>query len=182
MNDANGKERKLRLAALPLVFMMITVSAFAPFVASSVLHGSSYLVVFRPVQGQSGQANYWYVGASSSDNAYSQNNGVRSEIQVVQQSTSSFLGFWVSETMSNGLWGQVGYYLFHNSRPVAFYQVWNLTTRSEIAHGTTAVSLGNHLFQLLLWVFLRCDNPECRMLLHAQSADQHSLWVKSSAT
>lgn len=150
MSDANGKQRKLGVATIPVVFLMISLCFFASFAAVSLLHGSSGLQILRPVQGQTALTNYWYVGAASSDRVYLQNNGVRSEIQVVQQNVSAFLGFWVSETMSNNLWGQVGYYFFQNSQPEAFYQVWNLTTRSEIAHGTVSVSFGNHLFSMYL--------------------------------
>ncbi|MDG6999483.1 MAG: hypothetical protein JRN15_10250 [Nitrososphaerota archaeon] len=146
MNDAAGKLAKFQFVAIPVVFI-ITISVFAPYLAFSIFHGSSAL---GAVQNQSSQQNYWYVGASSGNDAYLQNNGIRGDILVIKQDTSSFLAFWVSETMSNGLWGQVGYYTFHNSQPVAFYQVWNLTTRSEAASGTLSVSQGVHLFSMSL--------------------------------
>ena len=135
---------KTRVFAISIV-IVIAISAFAPFVVSAATHTSGLGIG----PSQRNAQRYWYVGAASENGSYL-NNGIRGEIKVLPQYTSSFLSFWVSETMSNGLWGQVGYFIFHNSRPVAFYQVWNLTSRFEIASGTLSVSQGFHLFAISL--------------------------------
>jgi hypothetical protein len=148
MIGGRRRRSKVGIAALPVIFILISLSIMVSVAAASVLHATS-----NPPGSPASQnvvaLNYWYVGALSNDSAYASNQGIRGEIQVVQQeNVSSFLAFWVSDTLSNGLWGQVGYYIFHNSEPTAFYQVWNETTRSEIASGTAAVSFGNHLFSM----------------------------------
>ena len=95
-------------------------------------------------------SSYWYVGASSSDPSLQSNQGVRSSIQVRNQTIKvGVLSFWVSESFSNNLWAQVGYYTESNSTPVAFYQVWNLTGKSEVTTGTTSLSSGLHLFSII---------------------------------
>ena len=149
MIDGRRSKKKIAIATVPVVFIMITLSVVTSFAATTVSHGSFSLLKSYANENQSA-LNYWYVGASSSNSTFLQNNGIRSEIQVLPQNVSSFLAFWVSETMSNNLWGQVGYYIFHNSRPVAFYQVWNLSTKSEITSGTIDVSFGDHLFSMFL--------------------------------
>lgn len=143
MKDERSRKWEIGVSTLPLVLGIISISLVASVAGSSV---SSFK---NP--GDDRSANYWYVGAVSDESAYSQNNGIRGEIQVAPQgNVSSFLAFWVSETMSNQLWAQVGYYIFHGSAPTAFYQVWNMTTRSEITSGTAPVSQGNHIFSMSL--------------------------------
>ena len=104
-------------------------------------------------------AKYWYVGAYSNDSVSFSNEGVRSEIQVRNQQIDAFLAFWVSDTMSSNLWAQIGYYFFHGSGPTAFFQIWNLTTRTEVGSGSADVSIGVHVFSMMLshgvvWKFL----------------------------
>jgi hypothetical protein len=94
--------------------------------------------------------DFWYVGASSSNLSFYYNNGIRSMIEVKNQSVLGVLAFWVSEATGNGLWAQVGYYIDNGSSPFAFYQIWNLTNRAEIATGGTAVAAGIHIFSLSL--------------------------------
>lgn len=95
-------------------------------------------------------SSYWYVGASSSDPNLQSNRGVRSSIQVRNQTIlEGVLSFWVSESFSNNLWGQVGYYTEPNSNPIAFYQVWNLTEKSEVTTGTSSLTGGLHHFSII---------------------------------
>jgi hypothetical protein len=95
--------------------------------------------------------NYWYVGASSSDSSAELNQGIRSLIQVRNQSISDgVLSFWVSEAFSDNLWAQIGYYIQNNSGTIAFYQIWNLTSRTEVVTGTHSVDSGVHLFSIQL--------------------------------
>ncbi len=96
----------------------------------------------------SSSPDFWYVGASVSDPSVALNTGLRSLIQVKDQSVAGVLSFWASEAMSNNLWAQVGYYIDQGSRPFAFFQIWNLTDRSEVATGTTNVTDGTHLFSM----------------------------------
>lgn len=68
------------------------------------------------------------------------------------------LSFWVSDTLSNNLWGQVGYYFYTSPTPVAFYEIWNLTSGAVVRTGTASVSVGSHQFAMYLqsgttWAF-----------------------------
>jgi len=68
------------------------------------------------------------------------------------------LFFWVSDALSNNMWGQVGYYLFNGVTPVAFYSVWNLTSYTAVASGAATVPVGSHQFSMSLqagttWAF-----------------------------
>ncbi len=103
-----------------------------------------------PAKTSTNSRNYWYVGASSSDTELALNSGIRSMIQVKPQNVSSVLAFWTSEAMSNNLWAQVGYYINNGSTPVAFYEVWNLTDRSEMAAGINPIDGGIHTFSFVL--------------------------------
>jgi hypothetical protein len=95
--------------------------------------------------------NFWYVGASSTAPSAESNEGLRSNIQVRNQTISDgVLSFWASEAFSDNLWAQVGYYIQNDSRPIAFYQIWNLTNSEEIVTGTEPVTSGLHLFSFEL--------------------------------
>jgi hypothetical protein len=150
MNGRRYRNRRIGLISLPVVIIMVLVSLTSG-ASIVVLHDSYGLMESFSNLGYESGSNYWYVGVSSNESDFMSNQGIRGEIQVVpQQNTGSFLAFWVSETVSDGLWGQVGYYIFHDSTPLAFYQVWNLTSRQEINSGDMPVSLGNHLFSMSL--------------------------------
>lgn len=100
----------------------------------------------------------WQVGAVSSDPSALSNSGVRSTIQVIDQQTAGSLAFWVGDDLSNNVWGQVGYFLSKGGPPVAFYQVWNLTSDILITSGSTSVNTGNRTFSMYLesgttWAF-----------------------------
>ena len=132
--------RRIGLATIPVLFILLSLAV-----------ASGAAVFHLPSAKPAAQANFWYVGATSSNASYLSNQGIRGEIQVVEQrNVSSFLAFWVSETMSNNLWGQVGYYVYQNSEPIAFFQVWNLTNRQEIGSGRQSLSPGEHVFSMSL--------------------------------
>ena len=103
--------------------------------------------------------NYWWVGASSTDSSALPNTGVRANIDVASQSVPGSLSFWISNDLSNNMWGQVGYYLSQGSTtPQAFYQIWNLNTNTIVATGGAAVTTGSHTFSMYLqsgtvWAF-----------------------------
>lgn len=102
--------------------------------------------------------SYAYVGASTRDSSALPNTGVRTTIQVISEPISQLLSFWASDTLSNNLWAQVGYYLYQSSTPVAVYEIWDLTTNTRLATGTASVSVGTHQFSLWLqsgtiWAF-----------------------------
>jgi hypothetical protein len=92
----------------------------------------------------------WWVGASSTDTSSASNAGIEGTIQVISTAVSGCLSFWVSDFMTNGNWGQVGYYICNGDTPVAFYQVWNTNTSTVLASGTAAVSPGIHAFAMQL--------------------------------
>jgi hypothetical protein len=99
------------------------------------------------VSSASNNPTFWYVGASSNDPISESNVGLRAYIQVRNQTIKNgVLSFWISEAFTDNLWAQVGYYIQNNSGTIAFYQVWNLTDRSELVTGTQSVSNGIHLF------------------------------------
>jgi hypothetical protein len=105
-----------------------------------------------------GTGSVWLVGASSADPSALPNTGVRSTIQVINQETAGPLAFWVSDGLSNDLWGQVGYFISGGGSPVGFYQVWNLTSDVLMTSGTTSVNVGNSTFAMYLqsgttWAF-----------------------------
>lgn len=93
-------------------------------------------------------SNYYWVGGSSG--ASSTMAGVQGTIQVVSQSVIGCLSFWVSTDSAANIWGQVGYYICNGSKPVAFYQIWNLNTNAVLVTGTTSVSTGSHQFSMYL--------------------------------
>ncbi|MFI5421044.1 MAG: hypothetical protein ACHQ1H_08770, partial [Nitrososphaerales archaeon] len=100
--------------------------------------------------GSTGSNTYW-VGGSSNDNTALTNTGVRATIQVISFNVgAACLSYWVSDELSNSMWGQVGYYICQGSSPIAFYQIWNLATNTVITTGTTAVSTGTHTFTMSL--------------------------------
>lgn len=90
----------------------------------------------------------YQVGAMSTDPSALPNTGVRSTIQVVDAQTTGSLSFWVSDCLSNNVWGQVGYFISEGSLPVGFYQAWNLTSNTIIARGTTPIGTGEHTFSM----------------------------------
>src|SRR2546426_488051 len=75
-------------------------------------------------------------------------SGVQATIQVVSQQVTGCLSFWVDDDAASNIWGQVGYYICNSSVPVAFYQVWNLTTNQVLTTGTTSVTNGYHQFSM----------------------------------
>jgi len=92
----------------------------------------------------------WWVGASSTDASALPNTGVKGVIQVISTQVVGCLSFWVSDDLTNGNWGQVGYFICDGSVPTAFYQVWDLSTNTIIGGGSASVSLGAHSFAMYL--------------------------------
>lgn len=93
---------------------------------------------------------YWYGGGCSNNTQVLQNSGARTFIDVKPQYVKGFLAFWVSESFSNNLWAQVGYYIYRSSVPIGFYQIWNMTPREEVSTGTTTLRPGMHSFSFVL--------------------------------
>ncbi|HUI86761.1 MAG TPA: hypothetical protein VLY21_06375 [Nitrososphaerales archaeon] len=90
----------------------------------------------------------WMVGVQSSDASAIPNSGVRGFMQVVSYQAPGSLAFWVSDDLSNNLWGQVGYFISQGGVPVAFFQIWNLNTSVIVFEGSTSTSVGNHTFSM----------------------------------
>lgn len=104
------------------------------------------------------QGSTWWVGAYSTGSQALPNTGVRGQITVISYQTPNVLDFWVSDDLSNDVWGQVGYYIENGATPVAFYQVWNLSAHKILDEGVTPVTAGLHLFAMELqsgttWAF-----------------------------
>jgi hypothetical protein len=86
------------------------------------------------------------------------NSGVKGAIDVVFQSVAGLLSFWISDDLSNNVWGQVGYYVYGSSAPIAFYQIWDLNSNIVLSGGMTTVAAGYHTFSMYLlggttWAF-----------------------------
>lgn len=106
------------------------------------------------VSSSSSSSEFWYAGALTTNPLSDANNGIKAWIQVKDQSISQgVLSFWISEAFGNdsSLWAQVGYYVQNSSEsPTAFYQVWNLSSRQELASETETISSGIYLFSITL--------------------------------
>jgi hypothetical protein len=105
--------------------------------------------------GGSGSYNYW-VGGESFSSAVLPNTGIQANIQVVSTEVTGCLSYWVAETATSGVWGQVGYYICNGSTPVGFYQIWK--SGAVLVTGTTSVSPGVHTFSMYsvgngMWAF-----------------------------
>ncbi len=92
----------------------------------------------------------WWVGASSTDSSALPNTGVRGTFQVISTTVTGCLSFWASDDSAAGVWGQVGYYICDGSTPIAFYQIWNLTSNLVIGGGSVPVVVGIHSFGMYL--------------------------------
>lgn len=147
---------------LVIVFFVFLSFTLSPWVesAASNMHFPSYLgraSASRPSASISSStpsseapnaSEFFYVGASTNVPSIEQNTGVRSLIQVKSQDVRGVLSFWISEATANNMWAQAGYYIDNGSKPTAFYQIWNLTDRTEVTTGTESVSSGIHLFSI----------------------------------
>jgi hypothetical protein len=122
------------------------------------------------------QTKYWYVGASSTDQALSSNTGIRSMIQVESQNVTGVLSFWVSEALSNDLWAQVGYYIENGSTPVGFYEIWNLTDNSEVGAGICHIDVGIHTFSITLG-----NGTEWNFGIDSQVIGKHDMHTSASS-
>jgi hypothetical protein len=88
------------------------------------------------------------------------NSGVEATIEVV--ANNGVGSAWVSDTMSNNLWGQVGYDKNPNSKTGigAFFQVWDLNFYRITSMNTKTIALqpGKHKFAMYskgstVWTF-----------------------------
>ena len=95
-------------------------------------------------------SNFYYVGAEASGSDALPNSGVQATIQVVSQPVSDCLSYWVSDDLSNNMWGQVGYSICGGSTPWAFWEVWNLNTTSFVTQSFAPVTTGYHKFSMYL--------------------------------
>ncbi len=96
-------------------------------------------------------SNVYYVGAqapTTAGGAYLTNAGAQTTIQVVTTTVTGCLSYWIGDDSAANVWGQVGYYICNGATPVAFYQIWNLTSGAALTSGTTSVSTGYHTFSM----------------------------------
>ncbi len=135
---------KLAIFVLALIFVasgfyeatIITPTTGIPFVSSFAATGAS--------------SSVWWVGASSTDSSALPNTGVRGTFPVISFQVTGCLAFWVSDDLTNNVWGQVGYYICDGTTPIAFYQIWNLNSNSVLNGGSSSVSAGDHTFSMYL--------------------------------
>src|SRR2546427_1836734 len=126
----------LLVVVSPLSSTMVSVSAHSP-------------QTYHFVPASSG-SNFYYVGAEASGSDALPNSGVQATIQVVSQPVSDCLSYWVSDDLSNNMWGQVGYSICGGSTPWAFWEVWNLNTTSFVNQSFAPVTTGYHKFSMYL--------------------------------
>ena len=135
-----------------LISVAPAIAAFSP----SLFHSGTDQSL--PSQASPAATSVWWVGASSADPSALPNSGVRGTILVVSVPISNVFDVWVSDGMSNSLWGQVGYVINGGSTPWAFWQVWDLSSNTILGTGSTSVTTGYHVFSMYLqsgttWAF-----------------------------
>ncbi|HZW85796.1 MAG TPA: hypothetical protein VFE91_07855 [Nitrososphaerales archaeon] len=123
-----------------LIIGLLAISTFAPQKAAA--------------------SSYYQIGAKSADPKALSNTGVRTTVQVVNTPMVGCLSFWISDELTNSVWGQIGYVICNGSTPWAFCQVWNMVTRTMMDNCPSgfALSTGYHTFTMMLqsgntWVF-----------------------------
>src|SRR5579863_7569614 len=140
------------MKGLSLAVIPILVAAFLLISVVPVFSSPQAAPRPGPQISESAATSVWWVGADSADSSALPNTGVQATIQVFSSSVSGVLNFWVSDDLSNNMWGQVGYILqpSSGSTPWAFWQVWNLTSNTMISTGSSAVTVGYHTFSMYL--------------------------------
>src|SRR5487761_39690 len=138
------------LAVGILLFALIIAFNTAPLQSLQMSANSIFSGQQSASTKMSSSKPYWYGGGCSNNTQVLQNSGARTFIDVEPQYVRAFLAFWVSESFSNNLWAQVGYYIYGSSVPIGFYQIWNMTPREEVSAGTTALRPGLHSFSFVL--------------------------------
>jgi hypothetical protein len=137
----------MRFKTIVVVLLLLTVG---------ILGGATVPAVVVPTQGPprlttaGSSSGTWWVGASATTASALPNTGVSGTVQVISTPVSGCLTFWVSDDLEDNIWGQVGYYLYGSSTPVAFYEIWNLNTNTELFAATTSVTTGYHTFSMYL--------------------------------
>ena len=126
--------------------MLLVGTAFAFSVFASIPSATPNLQM--PLLSSPGSV--WWVGADSTDSSALPNTGVDGTIQVISTPVVGCLAFWVSDDLSNSVWGQVGYYICNTNIPIAFYQIWSLSNNTILTSGSTTVSVGTHTFSMYL--------------------------------
>src|SRR5438132_4165375 len=116
--------------AISILAMILVASAFY---ASTIGTPSATTPVVSRFAATGATSSVWWVGASSSDSSALPNSGVRGTFTVLSVPITGCLSFWVSDDLSNNVWGQVGYYICDSTTPTAFYQIWNLNTNTVLS-------------------------------------------------
>ncbi|MDA4136272.1 MAG: hypothetical protein OK449_04645 [Thaumarchaeota archaeon] len=141
------------------MFIFIVLASILTGVGISAAFGFAASALNRSIAGTIPPVAYfttpatdstWWVGAESRDSSAMSNTGVQASIQVISFPSTGCLAFWVADGLTNGVWGQVGYYLCDGDSPVAFYQIWNLNTYTILSGGTQGISAGTHVFSMYL--------------------------------
>ena len=137
-----------RLRSTQIVLVLLLASA--AFVLILALHGSTSVHGPPQFAAQTSTGAVWMVGVKSTDSSALPNTGVRGVLQVIRLQTNGSLAFWVSDDLSNNLWGQVGYFISGGGAPIAFFQIWNLNTSTIVFEGSAPTTTGLHAFAMYL--------------------------------
>ncbi len=163
--DRTARTDRPRAAVLVLLAILVLSGPFAalagvpPGVAPTWALGNgnaqpSPLRFLPPILGSSAVSsgsNVYYVGAQAPTqlgSGYLTNAGAQTTVQVVTTTVTGCLSYWIGDDSAANLWGQVGYYICNGATPLAFYQIWNLTSGAALTTGTTSVSTGYHTFSM----------------------------------
>jgi hypothetical protein len=120
--------------------------------------------------------SFWWIGASSTTTSAIPNSGVRMEADVITapaEAAGGCFSVWTSDTLSNGMWGQIGYSAcalpgnpFYDL--TAFFQVWDLSVPPDgqllVDQESDDIAPGLHSFAMYVqsgttWVFAVDGNP-----------------------
>ncbi|HXW37491.1 MAG TPA: hypothetical protein VEJ36_06295 [Nitrososphaerales archaeon] len=135
----------MKAAVLSIFILIIIGGAFALAYVAPAMNNAPVRTFFPRF---STPGSVWWVGADSTAPSALPNTGAKGTMTVISTSITGCLAFWVADDLSDNMWGQVGYYICNSSTPTAFYQIWNLTSDTEITTGTTSVATGTHTFSM----------------------------------
>src|ERR1022692_153631 len=107
--------RRHRVKLVLVVFALTTlgIGGYAAFKVGSSALSHSIGVTIPPASFFTTPAteSVWWIGAESKDSSVATNEGVQTTIQVIDFQTAGCLAFWDAESLTNSVWGQVGYFI-----------------------------------------------------------------------
>jgi len=130
-----------------------------------------------PGKGDS-SVGFWWIGATVDSSAAVVNSGIRTTFAVVNAPPpAGCVDSWASQTLDNGIWGQVGYAacnLDGTETFTGFYQVYS--GNLELVDGEISMTEGLHSFAMTLasdttWTFAMDGQPFGALDMGTASSD-----------